>query len=202
VAEGLTFGQLRLLLADHEGDYEAAIEARPDLADQLRAHRALSEQATGLAEQLREMAGRLRAFTETREPEAIDLSTTRALEVELLAEIADSLDRPERRRRQFGRPLEELPLKRVTRAESLLRERRKLTRTGASIPRRLTYEAIASSAGLKTRQGNPARDRAKQLEELLALGWSLRESHPDFPARKGFVRLPTPREAALLLRLR
>jgi hypothetical protein len=203
VAGGLTARQLRLLLDEH-GSFEAAIEARPDLADQLRAARALSDQATCLAEQLREATGQLRAATEIREPEAIDPGGARVLEVELLAEIADKLNQhgSERRRSRFGRPPEELPLKGVERAEKLLGERRRITKGGVQPPPRLTYEAIARSAGLVTPAGRPNRDRIKQFEELVELGWPLRKSHPDFPARPGFVRLPTPREAALLLRSR
>jgi hypothetical protein len=93
VAGGLTARQLGQLLTEH-GSWEAAIEARPDLADQLRAARAVSDQAARLAEQLRETAGQFRAVTEIREPEAIELESPRALELRLLGEIANKRDQP------------------------------------------------------------------------------------------------------------
>lgn len=90
----------------------------------------------------------------------------------------------------------------IEKAEARLRKRRQVVQAGSELPRSLTYDAIASHAGLFGPSGRPNRDRIRQFEKLMALDWPLRKSHPDFPAKPGFVRLPTPDEAARLQRSR
>ena len=94
----------------------------------------------------------------------------------------------------MGRPLDEgLRVEDVEKAEERLRQRRETVPSGGRGSGPITYEAIAKHSGLN-------RDRVKQLEELLGLGWPLRKSHPDSFAKPGYVRLPTSRQAAQLLR--
>ena len=94
-----------------------------------------------------------------------------------------------------GRPLEELRTADVEKAEARLKQRMKVVPRSGRGKGPLTYTAIAAHAKLN-------RDRVKEIEQLMELGWPLRESHPDFSAKRGYVKLPTPREAARLLRLR
>lgn len=102
--------------------------------------------------------------------------------------------------RPTGRPLIPLELAKVEFVGKRLTERRKIKqRTGGSVPSELTYEAIAKDAGWLGTNGRPNRERVKQIEALIDLDWPLRKSHPDFPAEQGFVRLPTPHQAARLL---
>ena len=87
------------------------------------------------------------------------------------------------RRRRAGRPAvrwSSLRSRMSRSPEKWLRERRKITRTGVSAPSTLTYEAIAMKAGFLGETGRPNRDRVKQIEALMGLGWPLRKSHPDF----------------------
>jgi hypothetical protein len=99
------------------------------------------------------------------------------------------------RRRPIGRSPESLPVAKVEKAEARLKERWKRIRPGTRASGPLTYEAIAAHSGLK-------RDRVTQIEDLMQVGWDLRESHPDFPAKRGYVNLPTAEKAAQLLHLR
>jgi hypothetical protein len=110
------------------------------------------------------------------------------------AEHADDQPNPgtNEHARRTGRPLGALELERVLAAERELGKRAALPDPK---PRPYTYEAIADRVKLN-------RDRVREIEELVKLGWPLRESHPDFPADDGFVRLPTPEEAARLLHSR
>jgi hypothetical protein len=99
-----------------------------------------------------------------------------------------------------GRPLEELKIDDVEKAETRLKARLKIKR--GRMPKPLTYEAIAIHAGLVGPTGRPNRERVEQFEELIRLGWDLRQTQPGFSAREGYVRLPTPRTAAQIRRLR
>jgi hypothetical protein len=96
-------------------------------------------------------------------------------------------------RRTIGRPPAEVPLRNVLKAEEKLKQRARLAAPPRTGP--LTYSAIAKQVGLN-------RHRVREIEELMKIGWPLSESHPDFPADEGFVKLPTPRQAARLGRLR
>ena len=136
MAGGLTARQFGQLLTEH-GSYAAAIEARPDLADQLRAAQRLADQAVSLAEKLGQGAESFRAVTEHREPEALE--PLQGLELSLLREIADTLDRQmgaTKRGPRSGRPPVELPLEAVEAAEKLLGERKRLTDSGKAVPPR------------------------------------------------------------------
>jgi hypothetical protein len=102
----------------------------------------------------------------------------------------------------IGRPPKSLKITSVEKAVKRLKARMKVTRPGDRARNKsLTYEAIAAYASAGG--GNKfkvSRDRVKEIEQLMGLGWDLRKSHPDFPAETGEVRLPTPRQAARLLR--
>jgi hypothetical protein len=74
-------------------------------------------------------------------------------------------------------------------------EQRRLGRDRLPASLKLSYEAIAGVANL-------SRDRVKQIEGLIAEGWDPRESHPQFPARSGYVNLPTIAELKRLRRYR
>jgi hypothetical protein len=90
-----------------------------------------------------------------------------------------------------GRGYLSLPIRSVLEAERLLRARADMQRRLGTnrLPRhlKLSYEAIATACGLP-------RDRVKQIERLIESDWNLRENHPQFPARAGFVNLPTEAE--------
>lgn len=57
------------------------------------------------------------------------------------------------------------------------------------MPHELTLEGIAGDVGLN-------RERVRQVEQLLRLGWPLQKRHPDFSAEDGYVRLPSVDKAA------
>jgi hypothetical protein len=97
----------------------------------------------------------------------------------------------ERSKARRHRPPDQLEAKVVRRCEAALKKRAKAgkPRTGP-----LTLDAIATRVQLP-------RARVTQAEQLLELGWPLLRTHPDFSADEGYVRWPSPREAALLLRL-
>jgi hypothetical protein len=85
VASRLTVGQVRQLLAEH-GSWEAAIEARPDLASQLRAFQLAADRASEVGRQLHEAAAstadQLRAFPSQTKPEGIDPEALAEYEIE------------------------------------------------------------------------------------------------------------------------
>jgi hypothetical protein len=168
---GLTPRQLRELRAEY-GSLAAAATARPDLAKQLQAVQEAGDQMDAVVRALHENQPPLLATVP--EPERILAPR----------EIGKSDSR------MIGRPPHPLPQSKVLKAEKRLKKRVALSAKPRSGP--LTHMAIAAHAGL-------TRDRVDQFEQLLRMGWSLRESHPDFPAAAGFVRLPTPHEAARLL---
>jgi hypothetical protein len=58
--------------------------------------------------------------------------------------------------------------------------------------REFTQEAIAARLGLD-------RSRVQQAEALELAGWDLLRTHPEFSAEEGFVRWPSPAEAARIL---
>ena len=58
--------------------------------------------------------------------------------------------------------------------------------------RELSQEKIAGRLELD-------RSRIRQAEALELAGWDLLRSHPDFSAKDGFVRWPSPQEAARIL---
>lgn len=135
---------------------------------------------------LRSSFSEWRAARDREQRQALEDEELR-LRVEALRREAAQRDRP------IGRPPKPLSQSAVLDAERELRKRAALAAEPRSGP--LTYAAIARRVKL-------SRDRLRELEQLMALGWSLRESHPDFPAEHGEVRLPTPRQAARLRRLR
>lgn len=90
------------------------------------------------------------------------------------------------------RPPGQLEAKLIRKCENELKKRK---RAGRPKSGPLTLKAIAERGGLP-------RTRVTQMEQLMEIGWPLLRSHPDFPADRGYVRLPSWREAALLLRSR
>ena len=78
----------------------------------------------------------------------------------------------------MGRPPGELSIASVERAEARLLERREVTSVGGRGKGKHSYEAIATYAGL-------TRDRVVEIEQLMVVGWPLRESQPDFPRSRG-----------------
>jgi hypothetical protein len=88
---------------------------------------------------------------------------------------------------KIGRPPKKLPQRSVLDAEQELRKRAELPGEPRSGP--FTYAAIARRVKLNY-------DRLVEIEELMQLGWDLRESHPDFPGIKttcGYRRHAKPR---------
>jgi hypothetical protein len=115
--------------------------------------------------------------------------------------LAEASWLPVERGDNIGRPFEPLVLADVLDASDALRKRAARPKSPRSGP--LTYKAIARRTHLN-------RDRLKELEELMQLGWPLSRSHPDprlrksrpdFPAETELVWLPRPREARRLLGL-
>jgi hypothetical protein len=71
MADGLSANQLRELLKEH-GSYEAAIEARPDLADQLRGMQRMAETIAGQVQAIKRMTESIRpALMQVPEPKPL-----------------------------------------------------------------------------------------------------------------------------------
>ena len=87
-----------------------------------------------------------------------------------------------------GRPYAPLQRGRVLAAMGLLQKRMaaqdRIGRERLPAGLGLSCDAIAREVGLP-------RDRVRQIQALRDAGWDPRESHPDFPAKPGFVHLPT-----------
>lgn len=96
----------------------------------------------------------------------------------------------DRRSSRRHRPPNALSAKTVRRCEDELAKRRN---AGNPTTGPLTLKAIAQRLGWP-------RPRVKQAEELVEVGWPLLRTHPDFSTPDAFVRWPTPREAAQILR--
>jgi hypothetical protein len=151
------------------------------------------------------------AHLAANEPPHVDYPTEHHAEVQALIVVAarDAAEKPTADAREEsvqppgGRPLGELEIAAVEKTEARLKARRKTTRRGERAKdKSLTYEAIAMHAGFVNEDGRPNRDVVAKIEELIELGWDLRKSPPGFSAKPGCVKLPSPREAARLLRSR
>jgi hypothetical protein len=94
---------------------------------------------------------------------------------------------------------DELPLAGINEAADELAARKAVVGTGRRAPANHSYKAIASRVSKKAKFVF-TKDRIKQIDDLIEAGWDVRKSHPSFSAQRGFVVLPTPREAVLLLR--
>lgn len=89
-----------------------------------------------------------------------------------------------------------VPISAVSACESLLRQRSAVKRRGERPPHELTLEGIGQSEDVGFN-----RERVRQIELLLRLGWPLQKRHPDFSASDGYVRLPSVDKAAAALGL-
>jgi hypothetical protein len=87
-----------------------------------------------------------------------------------------------------------LPLDQIDALEKELLVRREARGDRWKAPPEHTLEAIA------WRMKAPFNyDRVRQGEGLLAVGWDLRKSHPDFSVNDGAVRWPSVKKAASIL---
>jgi hypothetical protein len=176
---------VRKILADLD---EKAAKRPPPTEEELEAARAEYDAAMTAVHEAAERARRVKPFSLPAEAKI----TPKVI-----------IERAETGHAKMGRRPTPLKLASVLKAEERLKARRKVVRPGERAPEKsLAYAAIAVHAGLRTATGKPNRDRVAEIEMLMELGWDLRKSHPDFSAEDGWVRLPTAREAARLLRSR
>jgi hypothetical protein len=100
-----------------------------------------------------------------------------------------------RRRRPRHREPDELLTETVLACGAKVEERlaaMKRLGPGRRVPQELTQEAIALDFGF-------SRDRVRQIEALIEVGWPLGKSHPDFSPKREYVMLPSVDEATSLL---
>jgi hypothetical protein len=95
-------------------------------------------------------------------------------------------------RRRTGHPREELPVDEVVKIEPLIQRRLAVKGSRRSVGGELSQDKITEASQLD-------RNRVQEAEKLVATGWDLLESHPDFSAKRGFVIWPKPDEALQIL---